>query len=98
MFDLCLCLMCDLGVFKLEEDALDLQKTISSLLKVMKTVKKIPASRRPNENFDAKDVQMLLQATQSIDHLVMEIQHSASRCTNNSFFLQRKLELRRSQL
>ena len=88
---------------KLEEDVSDIQKIVSALVKATKSVKRIPGGRKAKTDaakneVNPRDVQLLLQATHSIDNLILEIQNLLNRCTNHSFFLQRQLELRRCQM
>ena len=88
---------------KLEEDILEMQKLVTDLVKVMKSMKVVPGGRKGKEDASKNQVspehiQFLLQTALRADNIILNIQNLLNICTNHNFFLQRQLQLRSCQM
>ena len=84
---------------KLHDDVLEIEKVIRKILQTTSKVRKQKFGKRgktdaAKNQVHHDDILWLRQASHSIDHLLLKIQHLINRSTAHNFFIQCQLELR----
>ena len=87
---------------KLQNDILEIEKTIGRILKTTATMRKQKFGRKGKADaarnaVRPEDIVTMRQTSHSIDHLLLKVQHLLNRATAHNFFIQRQLELRSHQ-
>ena len=87
---------------KLQNDVIEMEKTIRKILKTTSTLRKQKFGRRGKADAAKNtvcpdDILSIRQASHSIDHLLLKLQHLVYRSSAHNFFIQRQLELRSHQ-